>query len=166
MASVATVVVVGVKLPRPLLVKRGRRRWVGGIRRLRSPRGQVVLMVVTWTRVHYILSILDLVYVVNQPRNVSAPLIAHPVPTCTKIKVVSPLAKHVPVVLTALLVRQVVRILQLLVLLEPMPVVQHRVIHVPVVLTALLVPQVVPFVVPVSTTTKLLKLWKHLACHA
>ena len=42
----------------------------------------------------------------------------------TKIKVGSPLAKHVPVVLTALLVRQVVRILQLLVLLEPMPVVQ------------------------------------------
>ena len=55
----------------------------------------------------------------------------------------SPLAKHVPVVLTALLVRQVVRILQLLVLLEPMPVVQHRVIHVPVVLTALLVHPVV-----------------------
>ena len=43
---------------------------------------------------------------------------------------VNPLAKHVPVVLTALLVRQVVRILQLLVLLEPLPVVQHRVIHV------------------------------------
>ena len=37
----------------------------------------------------------------------------------------SPLAKHVPVVLTALLVRQVVRILQLLVLLEPMLVVQQ-----------------------------------------
>ena len=35
-----------------------------------------------------------------------------------------------PVVLTALLVPQVVRILQLLVLLEPMPVVQHPfVIH-------------------------------------
>ena len=48
----------------------------------------------------------------------------------TKIKVVNPLAKHVPVVLTALLVPQVVRILQLPVLLEPMPVVQHRVIHV------------------------------------
>ena len=46
-------------------------------------------------------------------------------------------------VLTALLVPQVVHILQLLVLLEPMPVVQQRVIHVPVVLTALLVPQVV-----------------------
>ena len=56
----------------------------------------------------------------------------------------SPLAKHVPVVLTALLVPQVVRILQLLVLLEPMPVVQQPfVIHVPVVLTALLVQQVV-----------------------
>ena len=42
----------------------------------------------------------------------------------------NPLAKHVPVALTVLLVPQVVRILQLLVLLEPMPVVQHRVIHV------------------------------------
>jgi hypothetical protein len=41
-----------------------------------------------------------------------------------------PFAKHVPVVLTALLVHQVVHILQLIVLLEPMPVVQHRVIHV------------------------------------
>ena len=43
---------------------------------------------------------------------------------------VSPLAKHVPVVLTALLVPQVVRILQLLAPLEPMPVVQHRASHV------------------------------------
>ena len=43
----------------------------------------------------------------------------------------SPLAKHVPVVLTALLVRQVVRILQLLVPLEPMPVVLRAfVVHV------------------------------------
>ena len=43
----------------------------------------------------------------------------------------NPLAKHVPVVLTALLVHQVVHILQLLVLPEPMPVVlHHRVIHV------------------------------------
>ena len=42
----------------------------------------------------------------------------------------SPLAKHVPVVLTALLVPQVVHILQLHVLLEPMPVVQQPfVIH-------------------------------------
>ena len=53
----------------------------------------------------------------------------------------SPLAKHVPVVLTALLVRQVVRIL--LVLLEHMLPVQQRASHVPVVLTALLVRQVV-----------------------
>ena len=37
---------------------------------------------------------------------------------------------HVPVVLTVLLVRQVVRIQLLLVLLERMPVVQQRVIHV------------------------------------
>ena len=43
-------------------------------------------------------------------------------------------ANHVPMVLTALLVPQVVHILQLLVLLEPMPMAQHRVIHVPVVL--------------------------------
>ena len=49
----------------------------------------------------------------------------------TKIKVGSPLAKHVPVVLIALLVPQVVHILQLLVLLEPMPVEQQPfVIHV------------------------------------
>jgi hypothetical protein len=41
----------------------------------------------------------------------------------------SPLAKPVPVVLTALLVHPVVRIPQLLVLLEPMPVVQQRVMH-------------------------------------
>ena len=81
------------------------------------------------------------------------PLAKHVPVVNIKLKVGNPLAKHVPVVLTALLVRQVVRILQLLVLLEPMPVVQHRVIHVPVVLTALLVPQVVPFVVPASTTT-------------
>ena len=61
----------------------------------------------------------------------------------TKNKMGSPLAKHVPVVLTALLVRQVVHIPQLLVLLELMPVAHHRVIHVPVVLTVLLVRQVV-----------------------
>ena len=49
----------------------------------------------------------------------------------TKMKVDNPPAKPVPVVLTALLVPQVVRILQLLVLLEPMPVVQQPfVIHV------------------------------------
>ena len=42
----------------------------------------------------------------------------------------STLAKHVTVELTALLVPQVVHILQLVVLLELMPVVQHRVIHV------------------------------------
>ena len=42
-----------------------------------------------------------------------------------------PLAKHVPVVLTALLVPQVARILQLLVLPEPLPVEQQPfVIHV------------------------------------
>ena len=40
----------------------------------------------------------------------------------------NPLAKHVPVVLTARLVLRVVRILQLLVLLEHLLVVQHRVI--------------------------------------
>ena len=71
----------------------------------------------------------------------------------TKKKVVNPLAKLVPVVITALLVPSIARILQLLVVLEPMPVVQHHVIHVPVVLTALLVHQVVPFVGPASTTT-------------
>ena len=58
------------------------------------------------------------------------PLAKHVPVDNIKLEVGSPLAKHVPVVLTALLVRQVVHILQLLVLLEPMPVVQHRVIHV------------------------------------
>ena len=49
----------------------------------------------------------------------------------TKIKVGSPLAKHVPVVITVLLVPPVARILQLLVLLEPLPVEQQPfVIHV------------------------------------
>ena len=62
-------------------------------------------------------------------QNVSAQRLAHR--ARTKIKVVNPLAKHVPVVLTALLVPQVVRILQLPVLLEPMPVEQQPfVIHV------------------------------------
>jgi len=48
------------------------------------------------------------------------------------MKLDNPFAKHVPTVLTALLVRQVVRILRLLVPLVPMPVVQQRVL--PVVL--------------------------------
>jgi hypothetical protein len=47
------------------------------------------------------------------------------------MKVGSPLAKHVPVVLSALLVPQVANLPQLLVLLEPMPVEQQPfVIHV------------------------------------
>ena len=58
------------------------------------------------------------------------PLANHVPVDNTKNKVVNPLAKHVPVVLTALLVPQVVRILQLLVLSGPTPVQQHRVIHV------------------------------------
>ena len=58
------------------------------------------------------------------------PLAKHVPVVNFKLKVGNPLAKHVPVVLIALLVRQVVRILQLLVLLEPMPVVQRPfVIH-------------------------------------
>jgi len=62
----------------------------------------------------------------------------------TKIKVDRPLAKRVPVVLTVLWVRPVVRILQLLVLLEPMPVGQQPfVIHVPLGNTVLWVHPVV-----------------------
>ena len=72
---------------------------------------------------------------------VSAHLLVNQAPT--KMKMANPLAKHVPVILSALLVPQVVHIPQLLVLLELMPVAQHRVIHVPVVLTALLVHPVV-----------------------
>jgi hypothetical protein len=59
---------------------------------------------------------------------VGSPLAKHVPVDNTKIKVRNPLAKHVPVVLTALSVPQVVHIL--LVLLELMPVAQHRVIHV------------------------------------
>ena len=70
----------------------------------------------------------------------------------------SPLAKHVPVVLTALLVRQVVHILQLLVLSEPMPVVQQRVIHVVLESTMLNKDnQVVIHVVLENTTIKQVK---------
>ena len=55
------------------------------------------------------------------------------------------IVKHVPVVLTALLVPQVVHILQLLVLLEPMPVVLRAfVIH--VVLENTMIKQVKMFV--------------------
>jgi len=43
----------------------------------------------------------------------------------TKIKVVNPLAKPVPAILTALLVHPVVFWIQLLVLLEPLPVGQQ-----------------------------------------
>ena len=58
------------------------------------------------------------------------PLAKHVPVDNIKNKVVNPLAKHVPVVLTALLVPQVVRILQLLVLLGPMQVEQQPfVIH-------------------------------------
>ena len=61
--------------------------------------------------------------VVGIKNKVGSPL-AIPVPVDnTKNKLVNPLAKHVPVVLTALLVRQVVRILQQHVHLEPMSVV-------------------------------------------
>ena len=66
----------------------------------------------------------------NTKNKVGNPLAKHVPVDNTKNKLGSPLAKHVPVVLTALLVRQVVRILQLLVLLEPMPVVQQRANHV------------------------------------
>jgi len=143
-ASVATVVVVGVKLHRPHNVTRGRRRWVGGIRRRRLLGGCKIL-----AGVSFILSILacastPAIQTSAAPAmtNVSAHSLVHQAPT--KIKVDSPLAKRVPKILTVLWVRPVVRILQLLVLLEPMPVGQQPfVIHVPVVNTALLVPTVV-----------------------
>ena len=59
------------------------------------------------------------------------PLAKHVPVDNIKNKVENPLATHVPVVLTVLLVPQVVYILQLLVLLEPLPVVhQPSVIYV------------------------------------
>jgi len=74
---------------------------------------------------------------------VDSPRAKHVSVANTKLKLVNPLVIHVPVALTALLVPQVVRILQLLVLLEPMPMGQQRAITVPVALTALLVHPVV-----------------------
>ena len=70
-------------------------------------------------------------------------------------------AKHAAVVLTALLVPPIVHILQLLVLLEPFPLVQQRVVHVPVVLIALRVRPVVFLLVllePIPVVRR--------ACHA
>ena len=61
----------------------------------------------------------------------------------TKIKRANPLATPAPVVLSALLVHPVVRILQLLVQLEPMPVVNPLATPAPVELTALLVQHLV-----------------------
>ena len=125
-ASVATVVVVGVKLPRPPRVERGRRRWVGVRRRVLGHRraglpGVLIIMIFLWSS-----TLKTQTSPAAAALNVSAHLLVHQAPT--KIKVSYPLAKHVTVVLTALLVPQVVRILQLLVLLEPMPVVQHPVL--------------------------------------
>ena len=129
MASVATVVVVGVKLPRRPRVKRGRRRWVGVIRRRILGQGRTILPGVILCLGVYDSTLKTQTTLAAAIKNVSAHGLVHR--ARTKIKVGSPLAKHVPVVLTALLVRQVVRILQLLVLLEPMPVEQQPfVIHV------------------------------------
>ena len=81
----------------------------------------------------------------------------------TKIKVDNPLAKHVPVVLTALLVPPVVYWIQLLVLLAPMPVGrQPFVIHVLLENTTInkdklqnLVAKTIAMLVPTLIPTKL-----------
>ena len=65
--------------------------------------------------------------VVNIKMKVGNPLVKHVPVVNIKIKVSKSFVHHVPMELTALLVRQVVRILQLLVLLEPMLLVQQRV---------------------------------------
>jgi len=143
-ASVATVVVVGVKLPRPPRVERGRRRSVGVIRRRRLCHGRAslpgVIMLGSCTST---LIVTTLVYAATAVL-VSAHGLVQRAPT--KMKLDNPLAKHVPVVNTVQRrVRQVVRILQLLVLLEPTTPVEQQpfVIHVPVVLTVLSVRPVV-----------------------
>ena len=109
MASVATVVVVGVKLLRRPRVERGRRRWVGVIRRcgLSQSRGflpGVIIILGTCTSTS-----------TNQTppaENVSAPLFAHPAPTKTKPG--SPRANHVQVVLTVLPVHRVAKTIAML----------------------------------------------------
>ena len=121
MAIVATVVVVGVKLPRPPRVERGRRRWVGGIRRRLLGHGRTFLPGV----------FIGLGSCASTPttqttpaaamKNVSAPLFAHPVPTKTKLD--SPRAKHVQAIRTALPVPPVAHSMPPVVQPVPMPVV-------------------------------------------
>ncbi len=93
-ASVATVVVVGVKLLRKPRVERGRMRWVGVIRRRVPSHGlgllPGVLIMGTCTS-----TLKTQTSTAAATKNVSAPLFAHPGPT--KIKPVSPRANHAPV---------------------------------------------------------------------
>ena len=110
MAIVATVVVVGVNLPRPPRVERGRRRWVGVMRRRVLCQGRTFLPGV----------FIGLGSCASTPttqttpavatKNVSAPLFAHPVPT--KIEPGSPRANHAQAICTALPVPPVAHILQ------------------------------------------------------
>ena len=103
MVGVATVVVVGVTLPRPPRVKRGRRRWVGGIRRRALCHIRTFLPGVILILLGTCGSTLKTHNTSAAPmQNVSAPLFAHPAPT--KIKVDRPRAKHVSVANTAPLV--------------------------------------------------------------
>jgi hypothetical protein len=97
-AIVATVVVVGVKLPRRPRVKRGRRRSVGVIRRRRLLMRRTGL-----PGVHIGLGPCSSTPTTQTTpaaalSNVSAPLFAHPGPTKTKPG--SPHANHAPVALT------------------------------------------------------------------
>ena len=109
MASVATVVVVGVKLPRRPRVERGRRRWVGVIRRrILSHGGRAILLGVLIILGPCSSTPTTQITPAAAITNVSAPLFAHPVPTKTKLD--SPRANHVQVVLTkTLLAHQVAK---------------------------------------------------------
>ena len=99
MAIVATVVVVGVLLLRRPLVKRGRWRWGGVIRRRILVHGRTILPGVLFIILGPCGSTpTTQTSPAPAPENVSAPLFAHPGPTKTKPG--SPRANYVKVALT------------------------------------------------------------------
>ena len=134
MASVATVVVVGVKLPRPPRVERGRPRWVGGIRRRRLCHGRGILPGVLIILGTCTSTPTTQTTPAAAAKYVSAPLFAHPAPTKTKPD--SPRANHAQAIRTALPVPPVAHSMPPVVQPVPMPVVLRPfVIHVALVNT-------------------------------
>ena len=130
MVSVATVVVVGVKLLRRPRVERGRRRWVGVIRRRLLSHCRTILPgVIIMLGTPYTSTLKTQTTPVPPNENVSAPLFVHR--ARTKNKPDSPRANHAQAVGTALPVTPVAPSLPPVVRPVPMPVVQQPfVIHV------------------------------------